>query len=95
MMTRVECIPRLRPMLGGLCRDSFRVRENARKMRFEVPHVPGQDDLALSVQRVRDVHPVRDYCFPSLDQFGSGWLTKAAGLGQVGRDPRYPGTNSA
>ncbi len=44
----------------------------------KVPHVSGENHLALSIQRLRDLHPARDDGLSCLGKFGACRLAKAA-----------------
>ena len=72
-------------MLSEFRGQSLHVRECRRKVLRKVAYVSGENHLALSVQRVRDLHPVRDDGLSCFDELSSGWLTEVAGLRQLGR----------
>ena len=70
-------------MLSEFHGQSFCLRESRRKVLREVPNVSGENHLALSIQGVRDFHPVRDDGLPCLDELGSGRFVDAAVLRQL------------
>src|SRR5581483_9712973 len=72
-------------MLSEFRGQSLRVRESRRKVLREVPYVCGENHLALPVQRLRDLHPVRDDGHSCLDEFGAGRLAEAAVFRKFGR----------
>ena len=47
-------------MLGEFFGQSLCIRQDRWQVLREVPHVPSQNYLALSVECLRDFHPVRD-----------------------------------
>src|SRR6185437_1088873 len=76
-------------MLSKFHSQSLRICESRREVLREVPNVSGENHLALSIQGVRDFHPVRDDGLPCLDELGSGRLAEVAVLRQLHRYHRY------
>ena len=59
-------------MLSEFRGQSLHIRESRRQVLREVPNVSGENHLALSIQGVRDLHPVCDDALPCFEELGSG-----------------------